>query len=94
MLLDWIIVSSLLKGFFRTLPLSSQLFSVLGLMPKCRKSLKVLGVGFGERPFFKRVLPNKSVDELSLVDYADSLALASWQGLRLDKTDLRLDTER
>ena len=29
--------------------------------PNGEKEIKVLGVGFGERPFFKRVLPNYAV---------------------------------
>ena len=54
--------SILLKGFSSISFLNSHYFFVIWVKdPNGEKALKVLGVGFGERPFFKRVLPNYAV---------------------------------
>ncbi|MBQ8120969.1 MAG: hypothetical protein IJ172_09375, partial [Ruminococcus sp.] len=53
----------LLKVLSSNLTLNSHYFFVIWVKdPNGEKALKVLGVGFGERPFFKRVLPNYAVD--------------------------------
>ena len=54
-----IVEKTLLKEFSSELTLNSHYFFVIRVKdPDNEKAIKVLGVGFGERPFFKRVLPN------------------------------------
>ena len=58
LLSDW---EALLKvPFFKSYSEPLLIFRYRDLDPDNEKSIKVLGVGFGERPFFKRVLPNCS----------------------------------
>jgi hypothetical protein len=53
-----IIVSILLKEMFSdSLFKPYSFFGIRGLSPVAEKSIKVLGKGFGEQPFFKRVTP-------------------------------------